>query len=109
MARFLSGIFSERGSEVHRLGHNKVSNRLGSSYVTIDLNAYYTGKKAEYNPDTEFVNIEISHGYGEYGVHQNSFVLGQFKNGKIILRDDLMEYVEQWNKEVEARYGKKEN
>ena len=108
MARFLSGIFSERGSEVHRLGHTKVSNRLGSSYATIDLNAYYTGKKAEHNPDTEFVNVEISHGYGEYGVHQNSFVLCQIKNGKIILRSDLMEYIEQWNKEVEARYGKKE-
>lgn len=109
MARFSSFTFTERNSEVHRLGHKEIHARVGSSYVTVDVNAYYVDKKAEYNPDTEYVNIELSHGYGEYGVHQNSFVLGQIRNGKIILRDDLMEYIEQWNKEVEARYGKKEN
>lgn len=94
MARFASFTFTERDSEVHRLGHKYIRNRTGTYNVIVDVQAHYVDKKSDINPDTEFINVEITN--GTWG---GSFQLLQIKNGKIILPPEFMERIERWNAE----------
>lgn len=106
MARFSSFVYTERDSEVHRLGHKYIKNQTTSSFATIDTQCHYIDKKSEYAPDTEYVNVEIKNGYSEY--FHSAVHLFQVKNGVIILPDDFQERVERWNAEVRKHYNRKE-
>lgn len=101
MARFSAFLNSERGTEIHRLGHREIKSTTGSCQGRVRIECYAFDSKENKKDKDEYINVEVINGYGQY-VH-TPFVLFTIHNGKIELPDNLLERVQRWNDEIEGR------
>lgn len=101
MARFSSFIFTDRGTEVHRLGHSSIRSVSYSHHISIHTNFNRFGEGTKRDPYTERCDIWLDRGYGD---HSNKYVplCSIAENGVISMPDNILELVKEHNARIEG-------
>ena len=105
MARFSSFIFTERDSEVHRLGHKQIRSVCYSGEISVHTDCYRHGEGTKNSPYTESVLVWLDRGYGDYSDKFLSLCTVD-EHGRVSLPSNLKEKVEEHNRKIEERLEK---
>ena len=109
MARFSSFINTERGTEVHRLGHNELRSKTLASETSIHVYCTKTNDPEKEKVIHESLWINIGDGYQQHDKNYNRPYFSII-DGVIMIPADFMQLVEEYNrKEILRRKKQEEN
>ena len=107
MARFSSFIRTERGTEVHRLGHNELHSKTLASEASVQVYCIKTNDPEKKKVVHESLWINIGDGYQQHYKNDNSPYFN-IVDGVIMIPADFMQRVEEYNRREVLRRKKRE-
>ena len=99
MARFSSFIFTDRGTEVSRMGHSSISSTTYTHHISVHVRANKLGEGTKASPFYERTDIYLDRGYGDYS-EKYLPVLCIDEDGSVRVPRDFLERVEEHNKRI---------
>ena len=97
MATFSSWIRSERGTEVHRLGHREIRSQTYSSEAGVTIECYKFGSGKKDDPYVEKMFISLTNGYHQY--KRSPRCIMTITNGKVELDPRFEQMIKEFNEE----------
>lgn len=97
MSTFSSWIRSERGTEVHRLGHREIRSQTYSSEAGVQIECYKFGSGKKDDPYVEKMFISLTNGYHQY--KRSPRCIMTITNGKIELDPRFEQMIKEFNEE----------
>ena len=97
MSTFSSWIRSERGTEVHRLGHREIRSQTYASEAGVQIECYKFGSGKKDDPYVEKMFISLTNGYHQY--KRSPRCIMTITNGKVELDPRFEQMIKEFNEE----------
>ena len=97
MSTFSSFIHTERGTEVHRLGHREIRSHTMSHLAGIKVECYKFGTGKKDDPYVEKIFVTLTNGYNQY--KRSPRCIMSITNGKIELDPRFEQMIKEFNEE----------
>ena len=98
MARFSSFIYTERNTEVHRLGNSGITSHTMSHDLGIKIECYKFGSGKKDDPVVEKMFVSFTNGYSTHNRYPMCFMT--VTNGKIEIDPRFMDMVNEYNEKL---------